>query len=152
MRTPAFLPTILVLVLLVPTLLAFAAGSDEPPAQPLTEPGKIPETGHQPPVVRINSLLLEELEALREETDLRLASLAEEIASAQGENRADLSRRAASVKNEYWVGTLLIRARYAREAGFDEQARELEAAAERMTAGYVKGTPQPRSAPAAPRR
>ena len=152
MRTPAYFPTILVLVLLVPTLLAFAAGSDDPPAQPLTESGKLPEAGDQPPVVRINSLLLEELEALREETDLRLASLAEEIASAKGEQRADLSRQAAAVKSEYWAGTMLIRARYAREAGFDEQALELEAAAERMTAGYVKGTPPPRSAPAAPKR
>jgi len=152
MRRSDYLLAILLLILILPTLIAVASGSDHQPARPLI--GSVPQTdtAEHTRADRNNSLLLEELTTLREETDRQLASLAAEITLASGEQRAGLSRRATAVKREFYIGTLRIQARYAREAGFEEQALELERSAENMAAGYAKGTPQPRSAPIAPRR
>ena len=75
----------------------------------------------------------------------RLDELAAKIDRASAEQQIQLSLESAAVKRKFWVDTILVRARYAREAGFHGKAQDLETVASRLAAGPATGTPRPRS-------
>ena len=149
MRTTFYLTVVLVCLC---TLLFAVADEVTPPVQSGPSAELKPAVELLPKTPKTVSLLLNELNLLQSETQARLDELAAKIDRASAEQQIQLSLESAAVKRQFWIDTILVRARYARDAGFYEKAQDLEATADRLAARPATGTPRPRSESPAPRR